>query len=99
MITKDPASRGNEEYADVVVVFVNIEHTKQHPIVYHYLWTIHVGKERRITYTYHHPLSPVQTKDMEDSLARRSAQRATAAMSPRAEVKLVTGAQLSEAGS
>ena len=39
----------------------------------------------------------VQTKEMED--AQRSAQRAIAATPLRPKVKLVTGAQLSEAGS
>ena len=42
-------------------------------------------------------LGHVQTKEMED--AQRSAQRAIAAIAFRPEVKLVTGAQLSEAGS
>ena len=42
-------------------------------------------------------LGHVQAKDMKD--ARRSAQKAIAAIAVRWEVKLVTGAQLSEAGS
>ena len=42
-------------------------------------------------------LGHVQTKDMED--ARRSAQKAIAAIPHRSEVKLVTCAQPSEAGS
>ena len=42
-------------------------------------------------------LGHVQTKEMEE--AQRSAQRAIAAIAFRPEVKLVTGAQLSEVGS
>ena len=42
-------------------------------------------------------LGHVQTKEMEN--AQRSAQRAIAAIACRSEVKLVTGAQLFEAGS
>ena len=58
---------------------------------------LYTGTKRKEARCRNVALGHVQTKDMED--ARRSAQKAIAAIQLRSEVKLVTGAQLSEAGS